>query len=892
MLNVTPQRSPEAAKTYFAKSDYYSEGQEIVGNWGGKGAVLLGLFGQVEKEAFDKLCDNIHPHTGEQLTAITRGNRRVGYDFTWSAPKSVSVVHALTGDERIADAFRASIKDTMGEMEAEMQTRVRKGWQQRDRTTGNLVWAEFTHLTSRPVNGVPCPQLHVHAFAFNATYDNVEERWKAGQFAKLKGDGYYWQAVQQARFANRLQELGYAIRKTKDAFEIEQVPDSVKAKFSERTKQIERVAAELGIIDPKVKATLGAKTREAKDDIILYPELIERWDKQLTPDERKAIHSAAGAPKTVAYQDAEHVRFAVDHAFERSSVMDKRRLLTLALKHGVGEVSPEGVRDKADRLGLLNRHIDGHEMVTTREVLAEENRMLGFAVAGKGSCKPLGNENGRWQDELRETQLSGEQRAAAAHLLTSPDRIMILRGVAGAGKTTLTKHVVKQIEAAGKSVVMLAPSTQASRGVLRDEGFDAADTLSQFMKNKEMQSGAAGGVIWLDESGLVGSKTMTSLFELANRLDARVVLVGDKRQMSPVERGSALRVLEELGGLPIAQLTDIRRQSGRYKEAVHLLSDGKAIEGLAQLERLGWVKEMPTEDRYGPLAADYVAKFDGCEHPDKDILIVSPTHAEAAKITEAVRHRLKDWGIMKGKEREFTRLVPLQWTQAQKADRDGYVGSEILQLHRNSGEFKAGDRVTADVAFASSRPPDAKNFGAFARATIQLVKGDLLRITNNGHTLDGKHKLNNGAVYSVDGFTPAGDVKLGNGWVVDKNFGHWDWGYVSTAQAAQGRTVQHVLISQTAASYPAGSRESFYVAVSRGQRSATIYTDDKEELREAVARSHPRMSATELVGNSKPQVWDRIRESSLRLQRSLLVAASEASRDLKRVRQPELSHDR
>src|ERR1700691_4810650 len=109
MLNVTPQRSSEAAKSYFTKSDYLSESQELVGRWGGKGAVLLGLSGTVEKEHFDRLCDNLHPLRGETLTAMNRGNRRTGYDFTWSAPKSVSVVHALTGDQRIADAFRQSI---------------------------------------------------------------------------------------------------------------------------------------------------------------------------------------------------------------------------------------------------------------------------------------------------------------------------------------------------------------------------------------------------------------------------------------------------------------------------------------------------------------------------------------------------------------------------------------------------------------------------------------------------------------------------------------------------------------------------------------------------------------------------------------------------------------
>ncbi len=199
MLNVTAQSSSEGAKAYFAKSDYYSEGQELVGNWGGKGAVLLGLHGEVQKQDFERLCDNLDPQSGEQLTAINRGNRRVGYDFTWSAPKSVSVMHALTGDERIVKAFRDSIGDTMREMEGEMQTRVRKSGQDSDRQTGNWCYAEFVHLTSRPVKGVVCPQLHAHAFAFNATLDPVENKWKAGQFGAIKANGFYWQAVQQAR---------------------------------------------------------------------------------------------------------------------------------------------------------------------------------------------------------------------------------------------------------------------------------------------------------------------------------------------------------------------------------------------------------------------------------------------------------------------------------------------------------------------------------------------------------------------------------------------------------------------------------------------------------------------------------------------------------------------
>lgn len=192
------------AKSYYSTADYYSEGQELTGRWRGEAARRLGLSGEVNKADWDALCDNRHPVSGSQLTPRLRSDRTVGYDFNFHVPKSVSLLYAMTRDERLLDAFREAVDGTMHDIEAEMRTRVRKGGKNEDRVTGNLAWGEFIHLTSRPVDGVPDPHLHAHCFAFNTTFDTKEDGWKAGQFRELKRDAPYFEAVFHSCLAHRL----------------------------------------------------------------------------------------------------------------------------------------------------------------------------------------------------------------------------------------------------------------------------------------------------------------------------------------------------------------------------------------------------------------------------------------------------------------------------------------------------------------------------------------------------------------------------------------------------------------------------------------------------------------------------------------------------------------
>jgi hypothetical protein len=128
-----------------------------------------------------------------------------------------------------------------------------------------------------------------------------------------------------------------------------------------------------------------------------------------------------------------------------------------------------------------------------------------------------------------------------------------------------------------------------------------------------------------------------------------------------------------------------------------------------------------------------------------------------------------------------------------------------------------------------------------------LVPGDKIRITQNGFTSDSKHRLNNGAVYQLKGFTKTGELKLTNGWVVGRDYGNLAHGYCQTSYVAQSKTVDRVFVAQSAASLGASFAEQFYVSVSRARDSVAVYTDDKARLAEAIQSSGARMTAHELL---------------------------------------------
>ena len=880
------------AASYYELDDYYSEQESANSKWIGKGAEELGLSGEVDGDTFKALLEG--KVAGQQLGTIRDGEitHKPGWDLTFSAPKSVSVLAEVAGDRRLIEAHEKAVQTALSMVEEHLAvTRIREDGSIRRENTENLVIASFRHGTSRDVD----PQLHSHNVILNMTQD-AEGKWRSleprafYQLEKSLG------AIYRQELAEGAKPLGYEITWGKDStFEIAGIDKSVLDAFSQRSVAIEARLAERGKTRKDASAAekqIAALDTRQKKQKVSHSELIHEWRRiadELGWNEaaRKQITAEAGQRAKqnelekannpgAAFEREMEADKALNQAIatlsERQSVFSTIALHEAAGKFANGRIAHDDITNainRAEKLADLEsrEYIDrrgaSFKGYASRLSIENEAQMLALENNARSQAKPMllpfeagaAIANAEIKSGINGHEWNDEQRHATAQILTSRNRINVLQGSAGTAKTsTVLATIANEANEKGIKVTALAPTASAAQ-VLGEALGTNADTLARHL----ISSGASNenDKLWIvDEASLISTKNMAQLFEQAEKYKARVLLVGDAAQLGSIEAGAAFNQLQE-NGIETAKLTNILRQTNEQaKEAVMASLEGDAKKALEAIDKGGGkIIECATrEERFAQMANDYVSLD---VNQMKRTLIIEPSREGRNELTKQIRERLAESGILSGDMIEAQRLISRDLTRAETKDIHSYeIGNTIIfsKNYEHKGitkdqayEIKAIDANKNAIIIESKDVQEIdwriKQWGAsksqsYTKETIDFQKGDKIQFTKNDRALE--HINGQQAeVISVDAEKREITLKsVNNGKIMlkldeakDQHISH---NYVLTAFAAQGRTAQNVILNAESTATHLIDQKSFYVVISRAIETTTIYTDHREKLIRAI----------------------------------------------------------
>ncbi len=905
--------SPAQGASYYERDGYYARDDPAhreASRWAGRGAEALGLAGPVDPDTFRAILEGRVPD-GPRLGR--RGpdgefHHRPGRDVTLSAPKSVSLLAMVGGDERITQAHDQAVGNTLAWIEEHaVRTRVQdKATRAMVQAGGQkMVAATFRHDTSRNLD----PQLHTHCVIANMV------RGEDGKWRTMVDDGLFRGkmaigAIYRAELAEGLRDLGYGIEQTHPdgRFEIAGVPRDVIEAFSTRRAEIEAAMAErdLGTTteNPHLAARANLMTRAAKrhlDKIALR----ETWQLQAAAlgFSADAIHANARqaardrSPQDLSTEPGETagdaVRWAVEHLAERQAVFGHGDLLAATLGRDPGAVTVEAAERAIAALeqqGSLHaaQALDHGRHWTTDAALGRESETIALMHGGQGVAKAVMRG---WvaETKLHRGPLNDGQKAAVKMILAARDRVVGVQGYAGTGKTTMLKRVRVLAEGRGYRVAGLAPSASAANTLGREAGIES-ETLQRFLARhagiiegrgtakglRGLRAQFAKTVLVVDESSLASSEQMRGLLRAATTLRvARVVLVGDEKQLGAVEAGRPFAQLRAAGMQTAVMDEIVRQRDAELREAVRAGLAGDVRTAFARLDRQ--IAEVEPDVLSRETAARWLAL-----PPEQRAAtgVIAPTRALRDAINGAIRARLVAEGAIAGPGHRGEKLVARGLTRAEMAHGRTYAPGDTVIFNRRYktlGVDRGDERTVArldhnghtvvlqdargrETPWQPARVAAAKGGVEVYRSEgLVLRAGDRVRWTRN----DRGAGLVNGETATVDRVeVDSVRFRLEDGSTAtfvggDPRLRHLDRAWAATVHAFQGRTVDRIIAALPTGNPQLTDQRAFYVAVSRARDRAELVTDDAWKLADQLERATGER-VTALEGVAKKVAHERV----------------------------------
>lgn len=856
MLSIA-KMTVAAAENYYQKNKdelYYSKSPEERGIWKGTLTKYFDLNRDevVEASEFKRLLRCQHPKTFKNLGL--KKQEIAGYDLTFSAPKSVSIIHEI-GDEKIRslinDAHAKAVSRAREFIESEYaayQTRNRE--KRGSQKTNEILAAEFLHDTSRNLD----PDLHTHLFIHNFVIDE-KQKFRSFDARNLFKNEYFLGMLYRSELAHNLQNLGFELRITNQSqgfFELENVSDEAIIAFSSRAAEIENARDEMkkklkreltkAEYDLAKTSTRSSKKKIDRDEI--RAKNVEKASKLLkidTKQNKSKIHS-------LNVEDA--IKIAIEIQIQTESVFKKEELMRNILKIGLAnnraftlnEVE-KSIEDNKDLVRL-----DDERLFSTEEMVEKEKAIFQDAK--------ISHYNALCSNPMLSDALTAGQRHAADAILSNKNLMIVCQGDAGTGKTTLLREVKKNSQ---KELLGLAYTAKAASEIEEASGIKSM-TLHSFLASAKKQKDA---VLIVDEASMISTRQLFDLIAIAKENNNQIVLVGDQKQFKAIGQGDIFSRLQLSKDIKTVEMTQsLRAKTEEMKEIYELAKNRKFDLLFSKMAQNQMITQIPNATAIDKIVKDY----------DADTLVISSNNTARTELNAAIRQSLN---LPKGqmfdvKENTTPQNIDRYFSQSYKIGDIVRCLSPIQGLKNGACAKIIGIDHESNTLILENNAKinllkKADKIETYREKQIELSTGDKIIFTKN----DQKLKVKNGEVATIKSIdadkiiVTKGEKELK---IDTKIYDNIDFGYAITDYKSQGQTAKKVAIL---ADPKMATSNSLYVQITRAQNEIKIYTNDIQKFQDNAQKQQIKLNATDYIHSNLEEQNGRFREIARNAERTL-----------------------
>ncbi|WP_158301045.1 MobF family relaxase [Sulfurimonas denitrificans] len=861
-MSISSWQSSAQAENYFQQDlDYYQKNQEL-GEWHITGEMSnryqnIAHQSAITKESYQDFADLIN----QNLKGNATGNQRAGFDITFSPSKSIDVIYAVANDElkkSILQAQDRAVNLALEKASRYITYRMRNENGREHFQNNGLAIAKFQHLSNRNEE----IKIHTHCFIANQTINSKGELVSIDNKQLYDNQKLITQIYHQELF-QEMQKLGFqseVLDIQKDILEIKGVTQEARNSISTRTAEIEKWLLENrkellrkypNANESQLRQIATLETRNYKQSHS-YSELeeIELKNKNLVENTgftKETIHQIQNLEKSnqkILSLD-ELTQKAAQLTTEHESTFTSEEILSRAIKLNA-------IQSYTYDLSTLENAVLNSDIIkldeniyTTQEMINIEREILTYAQESKNTAQAETtlDKAEQFLSENFSTMTAG-QKEAFSHVLTSKDAILGIQGDAGVGKTFMLK-AVKEFQKLHKkdNLIGLAPTNKAADEISKESGIKG-QTIDSFIHQRQHKQNQ---IIIVDEASMVDSRKMQKLTDIAQQTNSKLVLMGDTKQFTSIGAGAIFEQLQAKGAIEVAVMAEsMRAKTADMKELYKLTKEQKTDAVLDILESKNQFQTIEAED-YSSVVKEYL------QDKDNTLLLVMKNQTRQ-ELNELIRDELK-------KDNSISSHQILHIQEKQQLDSISvhhYTSYEVGDMVQQAGSYKGSLKSGTEAVIASVNEElnsitlqDAKgnskevNLGEHGDK-LNLYKTTQKEFSQNDKIIftkkDKSLGLNNGDIGTVkeikDGFltvdTGKKEIKINT-----KEYNYIDHAYAITNHKAQGQTSERsIFVGDSRLS----SQNAFYVALTRAKAHISIYTQDKEQFRDAVAERQVKRS--------------------------------------------------